>query len=382
MTDSNPPDQHQMIFPLEEFQKRIKKVREKMSQKGIDVLLIDCVEHMVYLFGYAPPAAIYQVVLLPTEGDPIGVIRALDQTTFDEQSWVRETVFFSDFENPIEVIAKTVQSKGWSAARFGLELDSHFLPAKRFLQLERALPDCEFDDFSQILREMRLIKSPLEIKLMREVSRIADAGMMAAIDTAGEGVNERQCAAELYAKVIAEGADSTRSALMSAGSRSDSLHGRLGNHVMQRGDVLHTESIPLYFGYGARLMRSTVIGEPTDELAQAAGTMIKVQEDQYAAMVPGAKAGEVDSILRSGILDAGLRTNYENVTGYTMGFIGLPVTSDFTRAFAPGATWTLEPGMVFHMYTYATGIAFSDTIMITETGSERLTKTDRKLFIR
>lgn len=370
------------MFPIEEYQDRIARTRKKMAELNADVLLIDCIEHMAYLFGYAPPAAIYQVVLLPLTGDPVGIVRALDATTFREQSWVREAIYFADDQSPIAILADEARRRGWSAVNIALELDSHFLPAKRFMQLQAALPDARFVDFSRVLREMRLIKSAHEIALMREVSRIADAGMVAAIDAAAEGVSERHCAAALYARVIEEGADSMRSALISAGARSDSLHGRLGNHILRKGDVLHVESIPLYNGYGARLMRSTVIGEPPPDLARAAEIMLAAQEEQYAAMRPGVRASDVDRVLRDRILEAGLRKTYDNFTGYTMGFIGLPVTSDFTRAFLRDSDWLLEEGMVFHMYTYAAGIAFSDTVLVTATGSEALTKTQRRLFVK
>jgi len=370
------------MFPLAEYQDRIEKTRRKMAELNADVLLIDCVEHMVYLFGYAPPAAIYQVVLLPLQGDPVGIVRALDASMFAEQSWVSDVVHFADHQDPIALLSQEVKRRGWSRANIAVELDSHFLPAKRFMQIQSALPEVNFVDFSRVIWELRLIKSEREIAMMREVSRIADAGMMAAIEVAAEGVSERRCAAALYATVIEQGADSMRSALISAGARSDSLHGRLGNHILQPGDVLHVESIPLYRGYGARLMRSSVVGEPPADLSRAAEIMLCAQEEQYAAMRPGAKASDVDHILRGRILDAGLRTTYENFTGYTLGFIGLPKTSDFTRAFLASSDWLLEEGMVFHMYTYAAGIAFSDTILVTQSGSERLTKTERKLFVR
>lgn len=370
------------FFPPDEFQGRIARTRSKMAEIGADLLLTDCVEHMVYLYGYAPPAAIYQAILLPLEGEPVGIVRGLDASMFAEQSWVRQAVHFGDWENPVTILGRECRARGWDRARIAIELDSNFLPAKRFIEIQTELPEVTFLDFSQVLWEQRLIKSDREIAVMREVSRIADAGMMAAIEAAAEGVNERRCAAALYAKVIEEGADSTRSALISSGARSDSLHGRLGNHVLSPGDVLHTESIPLLRGYGARLMRSSVIGSPTDDLARAAELMLGAQDRQYAAMRPGARAGDVDAVLRDAILASGLRTTYENFTGYTLGFIGLPKTSDFTRAFLPCSEWILEAGMVFHMYTYAAGIAFSDTILITTNGSERLTTTQRKLFVR
>jgi Xaa-Pro dipeptidase len=63
-------------------------------------------------------------------------------------------------------------------------------------------------------------------------------------------------------------------------------------------------------------------------------------------MVPGALAGDVDAILRDGILAAGLRKTYDNISGYTLGHYHLagPRTSDFTRIFHPGAGWELEAG--------------------------------------
>jgi Xaa-Pro dipeptidase len=135
-------------------------------------------------------------------------------------------------------------------------------------------------------------------------------------------------------------------------------------------------------GYGARLMRSTSIGQPDDDQKRAAETLLGLQEKQFAAMKPGALARDVDRILREGVLASGLRSSYDNVTGYTMGFVGLPVTSDFTRAFLPNAEWRLEESMVFHMYTYAQGLAFSDTVLVTADGAECLTTTPRQLFVR
>ena len=100
-------------------------------------------------------------------------------------------------------------------------------------------------------------------------------------------------------------------------------------------------------------------------------------------MVPGAEARAVDAILREGVLEAGLRPHYRNNTGYTLGyyFEQAPRTSDFTRLFTPEAAWRLEAGMTFHMYaSAAAGIAFSETVLVTDEGPERLTKLARKLF--
>ena len=130
-------------------------------------------------------------------------------------------------------------------------------------------------------------------------------------------------------------------------------------------------------------MRPAVMGTPSAELRDAATTLIEIQDRQIAAMVPGAVARDVDAILRQGVLNAGLREDYVNNTGYTLGyyFEQAPRTSDFTRLFTTEAEWHLKAGMTFHMYTSAVaGIAFSETVLVTDDGPERLTKTERKLF--
>jgi Xaa-Pro dipeptidase len=99
-------------------------------------------------------------------------------------------------------------------------------------------------------------------------------------------------------------------------------------------------------------------------------------------MRPGANAADLDAMVRKPILEAGLRREYVNVTGYTLGHypISTPRSSDFTRVFLPNADWQLEQGMVFHMYVSAAGIAFSETVLVTETGIELLTRAPRQLF--
>jgi Xaa-Pro dipeptidase len=129
------------------------------------------------------------------------------------------------------------------------------------------------------------------------------------------------------------------------------------------------------------MMRPAVIGQPSTQQHDDAARLIEFQDQQFAAMKSGALASDVDRILRDQVLEAGLRSDYDNVTGYTLGYYGsmLPArSSDFTRVFLPTSSWVLEPGMVFHMYAWGRGMSFSETVLVTETGHERLTKLERK----
>lgn len=58
-----------------------------------------------------------------------------------------------------------------------------------------------------------------------------------------------------------------------------------------------------------------------------------------------------------------------------------PWTSVFTRLIAAEADWRLEAGMTFHLYASAdAGVAFSETVLVTDSGPERRTRTERRLF--
>jgi Xaa-Pro dipeptidase len=129
-------------------------------------------------------------------------------------------------------------------------------------------------------------------------------------------------------------------------------------------------------------MRCVALGPIDAERRHAAELLVALQDAQLAAMKPGAAARDVDAILRNGVLAAGLRESYPNVTGYTLGYYSrVPIrSSDFTRCFLQSAEWRLEAGMVFHMYTSARGVSFSETVLVGDQGAERLTKLDRRLF--
>jgi Xaa-Pro aminopeptidase len=373
-----------LVFSPAEYARRLAALREVMRARGAEVVLIDEAEHLCYLTGFDRSATRYQVCAVPLEGEPIMILRALDEPSFRERSWLGECVTVADWEDPVAVMARTLAGRGWAARPIGLELDSNYLTVRRWQAITAALPAARFVDFGEVLRTLRLRKSPEEIAYMRRAAEIADRAIEAAIEAAGEGKSEREAAAAASRAFLELGADHGRAGVITSGSRSGSLHGALGHRRLERGDILHLELVPQVHGYSARIMRPAVIGTPSAAQAQAARTLIDIQDRQIAAMKPGAVGKDVDRIAREGILDAKLRDRYDNGTGYTLGYYApwSPRTSDFTRLMVPTAGWALEPGMVFHMYVAAAGLAFSETVLVTESGAERLTRAERRLAVR
>ena len=368
------------IVSAEEYERRARSVVAEMQRRAVDVIVIDEVEHLAYLFGYSPTAVTYQTCCLTASGDAFAIVRELDEPTFLEQSWVRDYVTFADWENPIAFLVDQLDQRGWSRGRIGQELDSHYLLVGYHTEILQRMPDVDFRDFSKVLWEQRLVKSSEEIALLQTAARVADAGILAGARTARVGATERDVAAAVSSAAFLAGADNTRIALLAAGTRSGNLHGRLGDGVLASGELLHLELVPHVAGYSARIMRPVGVGGVAPSTKHAADELIEIQDLQIAAMIPGASAAEVDAIARTGVIESGLRDRYPNTTGYTLGLVGIPRTTDVTRSFLPNADWELEENMTFHMYVAIAGMAFSETVQVAPGGGVRLTRAPRRLL--
>ena len=94
-----------------------------------------------------------------------------------------------------------------------------------------------------------------------------------------------------------------------------------------------------------------------------------------AHAVPGARFSEVDKKVRKIIIDAGYENYILHRTGHGMGITGheapfLAVGDD--RQIVPDMIISIEPGIYIEGQG---GFRHSDTVLITETGNVRLTRT-------
>ena len=370
-------------FDAAEFALRIERLRARLRAAGVDVGLFDEIEAMTWLSGYGNSENRWRCVVIPVTGDPFFLIRALDAGPCRERTWIDEVVAFRDWDDPLPVLAGLLQSRGLERARIGLDFGSYCMPAARLERLRAAVPQAALIDVGAVVAELRLIKSPAEIALLRRAAAIADEALRRAAAACTVGSTQRDALGAAASAMIALGGDPGSPGPISAGQQWDFLHAHLREGPLAAGDVVHIEVTPRVAGYGARLMRCVSVGPPSTALAAAADKLRDLQDRQIAALRPGALAGDVDAILRDGVLGQGLRDSFDNITGYTLGLYAHagPRTSDFTRIFHPGARWSVEAGMVFHMYASAQGASFSESVLVTAAGPERLTRLPRTLIV-
>ncbi|MFC3124449.1 M24 family metallopeptidase [Pseudoroseomonas globiformis] len=370
-------------FQTKEYADRIAALRHRMEAAGIGVALLDEIEAMTWLSGYGSSLNRWRCVVVPLDAEPFFLIRSLDGAPCRQRTWIKDIPIYRDWEDPMPVLAGALATRGLLQGKLGLDFNSYAMSLHRFGQLRAALPEMELVDMGPVVNELRLIKSPAEIGLLRRCSAIADEALRRAAAACVPGGTQRDAARIVVSAYIELGADPSPPGPISAGAGWDFLHGHLSDVPLSVGDVVHLELTPRIAGYSARIMRCVAMGRPTASLAAAADTLIALQDKQIAALRPGAVASDVDAILRNGVVRSGLRPRYDNITGYTLGLYApqTPRTSDFTRILHPGADWKVEAGMVFHIYASAGGASISETVLVREDGPERLTRFPRGLII-
>ena len=370
------------MFPRGEHEHRLERLRQEIAAAGADVMIVDEAELLCWLTGYMASETMYRAAMVPLEGAPWFVLRALDEDVARKATWFEDVIGHPDDEDPLEVIAESLAARGFGAGAIAADFHSYSFTASLAARLRALLPDARLVNMEGVSGTIRTIKSRAEIEAIGQAARIADGTMAAVCAWAHAGITSRQAYAEAAREFVRRGADNGKVGIVVKGQGdSEFLHAGVSDEPLGDGDILHVELIPSIRGYGARLMRPVAIGDPGDVRRRSAERLIALQDAQIAAMRPGAAAAEVDAMLRDAVLAEGLRPAYTNTSGYTLGLYGwTPRISDFTRNFHPGATWSLETGQVFHMVLSAQGLGFSESVAVTAEGPRLLTTTPRAIL--
>jgi len=322
----------------------------------------------------------YQALIVPAEGDPVLVVRDVEQPTADVTSWVKDRSVYIDIENPINATARALKDLGLEGAKIGLEYSTWFLTLERYETLKNLIPKAKFVKEPNIVRELRLIKSAAEIEYLRQASRVAEKMIGAGFNASRVGASERDIASAITVAQIQSGGDSHLEPILMTGPRTRELHGTWTDRVLEPGDAVYMELNGVIKGYWSKILRTGVLGKPSDQQRHAADVVLGALNDGLSRMRAGANAGEIDDALRQPVLKAGLRKTYYHRVGYTMGQLYPPSSGEYLREMMSGDNWTLEAGQVFHMLVIGGGVGFSETVAVTDTGIDVLTQFDRRLI--
>lgn len=388
------------MTPEGEVNQRLKKLRNKIASAGLDGALFNYAVDVFYFTGTRQNSVLW----IPAEGEPILLVRKSYSRAVQE-SVVRDVRPFPSSRDLPDVFGRGVKT-------IGLTFD--ILPMQHFNFYRSLLINCEFQDISQINRDLRSVKSVWELQQMRISGRMLAEAFKSIPEFLRPGMRELDLAAEFeyrlrrlgiggYLRIRGFNQEITGIAV-SGGNAA--VSGCFDGPVTGRGHCTAApygpstdtikEGLPIivdyggsYNGYIVDMTRIFCFGKLEPDLERAFRVSLAIQAWVKDNLVPGSICEDLFYAAAKMAADAGLAEHFMGHPGELAKFIGhgvgleldeLPVLAPkFKAPLLVGQTIAVEPKFLF---PDKGAVGIENTFAVTEKGSENLTSlSDEIVFL-
>jgi Xaa-Pro dipeptidase len=383
-----------------EYKSRIERVRKALARRKLDALYLTNTTSMFYLTGYSFIATERPLALIiPFDGKVTFMGPLLERDNIPLKTRMIEDVkTYLDYpgeKHPIDCFAEFLRDMGLAKKRIGIDNKSgaSAMWGYKGVPIAKKLVEAKFVEMKDLVPSMRLVKSDAEVELIRESAKWANLAQTLLHEYVAEGLwdVEVALAASLEAcSVMKKALGPDYEPLRTSTPVSVGFRGQIGEmsaiphalatkRVIKRGDVVGTGATADVGGYYCELERTILFGKPTAKQKRYFNVMVKAQEAAFNAFKAGTKCSEVDRATFSVFKKAGLAHLVLHHTGHGLGLEGheppfLDVGNE--EVLKAGMVVSCEPGI--YEFGFA-GFRHSDTVLITEDGSEILTYYPRDL---
>jgi Xaa-Pro dipeptidase len=313
------------------------------------------------------------------------LVREMELGCAEYYSIVDDIVLYSDHQAPAAALLAALEARQLAKGRVGLEDEAQFLTARDFGRVVSKLGPTAVPVHGLVER-LRAIKSPKEIEYLRTSAKVTEAGITEGLAAVRLGATENDVASAMFHGCMARGGEYLSSQpIITAGRKSGIAHTTFHRYVLQQGDVALLELGGCYNRYTAALMRTASVGEPPAEAKRMYKTCVEALAACIAAIKPGARAEAPHRACQAVIDDAGYTDNFRKRAGYSVGVSFPPDWGEgHIVSLSEGDRTLLQPGMVFHIPPALRklglyGVGVSETVLVTEGGSEILTHLSEEL---
>ena len=353
---------------------RLLKIREKLSQKGLDGVLITDEKNQRYATGFAFTDGAVLITrsraFLFTDSR---YIEAAEKTVSPD---IELRMFGAGKPLPALIKAELAEC---CIEKLGAEEMS--LPHGRYLDLERrlglGLMPCQ-----SIFYELRAAKDEDELCSMRAAQAIAERALDDVLRIIRPGVTERDIAAEITYRLLKHGGEGNSfDPIAVSGANSSMPHGVPSDKRVEAGDFVTMDFGCIYHGYCSDMTRTVAVGFATEEMQRVYHTVLSAQEAGIRAARAGVTGREVDGAARAVITAAGYGDYFGHSFGHGVGveIHEAPNASPMNEKPLPaGAVISAEPGIYL---PGKLGVRIEDVILITEEGCRDITLAPKELLV-
>jgi len=133
----------ELPFTMAEYQARVERVRAKMDERGLDVLLLPNIVYANYLTGYQSAGpSYYTCMVVPLRGDPTLVVWELELQGVYDSSWVKDGAIVRTGEDSLKATRRVLDERGLLGGVIGIDKHTAYLSADDYERLTSELASC------------------------------------------------------------------------------------------------------------------------------------------------------------------------------------------------------------------------------------------------
>lgn len=372
-------------FEPSEYESRFHQLQDLMAASGLDAVLATNHQNVNYFSGITSILAGLPggygnvrplIVLLPAVGDPVVIVQFTDYGNAEANSWIRDVRSWVDLPFNTDLLESVLREKGLVKSRIGMEFSRELhlgIPYNDFQTLKSRQPEIDFVDASDLIWQLRMVKSKAEIERVRSAARITAKSLRQNLPLIEEGMTEREISSAIAQDLLKNGADKFNYVSSLAGNGTYDRFCQLPtDRKVKKGELLWCDLSAIYRDYCSDMSSFVVVGGANDEYRKLSDLSRSVHLQAVSYMRPGLKAKDVMTFVGKAYEDAGFGWNFNiGRCGHGVGLeLGeqpsLDANSDVV--LQPGMTLAFEPAIlddrgVFNM---------EEDILITEDGCEIL----------
>jgi len=348
--------------------------------------LMDCEALLVYANREHVEPFRYLTNFVPNMGDMWAIVHGCEREKINcflnfhwELKEAASVSGISDWDGSINPVPSVVDRiKQLSAKRIAI-LGFERIPWQAYQAICSACPDLELVNIQPEFDRIRRIKTPFEIRLLKEAARITDLALEEIRVIARPGVTEKELSAQILYTFYREGAESAFTPLVMGGLDAETAviarSARL--RPLAKGDTLMLDIGAAFQGYQVDVARTMVLGNPNAQQQNIWDTILKAYDAVLQLAQPGIPCCKLHETAQKIFQDGGYGLVHR--IGHGIGLatsFEWPSLDSEPAPLQPGMTLAVEPGI----YTPGAGaMKLEDSIVITETGCEVISSSRREL---
>jgi Xaa-Pro aminopeptidase len=354
------------------IEERLSRLRDFLREKKADAVVVNKEVNLHYFSGFRGDDSL----LLVSQHDALLVT----DSRYTEQA-AKQAPLFEIVEQKEGLFARATEcivEHGWKTLAF----EGNAMLYDTFVKFNEQLAKSAALDISVHLDDLREVKEEDEIACIRKACEIGDAAFHDIVKFIRPGISEREVAARLETTMRNLGSEHPAfTTIVASGERGSLPHGIATEKLIVSGEFVTMDFGAVYEGYHSDMTRTVCVGRASDAQRKLYEIVLDAQELGVSLVKPGASGKEVDRVVRQRLTDAGYGENFGHGLGHSLGLEiheepRLSKKSD-CKHLLPGMLVTVEPGVYF---PGKCGLRIEDTVLVTETGSESLTASSKKLI--